>query len=144
MLSCSGATADGATCVATLPLAIQAAIVIYPIFRFVGCRQMRFTCFVSQNHPSSSRFPLNVRKFAYIPPKSLKESLLCMRNAYERRQSSVIHGRSLVHRFVHILWNGTQPSIKDLRFYSPLTSWMIFLFILGFMVFTLIYITSYT
>lgn len=145
MMACTPeSTKDGASCVATLPLAIQAAIAIYPIFRFVGCRQMRFTCFVSQNHPSSSRFPLNVRKFAYIPPKSLKENLLCMRNAYERRQSSVIHSRSLVHRFVHILWNGTQPSIKDLRFYSPLTSWMIFIIMLGFMVFTLIYITSYT
>jgi hypothetical protein len=142
MLSCSGASSS--SCVATLPLAIQAAIVIYPIFRFVGFRQMRFTCFVSQNHPSSSRFPLNVRKFAFIPPKSLKESLLCMRNAYERRQAAVIHARSLVHRFVHILWNGTQPSIKDLRFYSPLGSWIIFLCMVGFMVFTLIYITSYT
>lgn len=145
MLACTAeATKDGATCVATLPLAIQAAIVIYPIFRFVGFRQMRFTCFVSQNHPSSSRFPLNVRKFAYIPPKSLRESMLCMRNAYERRQATVVNARSLVHRFVHILWNGTQPSIKDLRFYSPLTSWVIFLIMLGFMVFTLIYIISYT
>lgn len=67
-----------------------------------------------------------------------------MRNAYERRQALVINSRSLVHRVVHILWNGTQPSIKDLRFYSPLTSWIIFLLMMGFMVFTLIYIISYT
>jgi hypothetical protein len=67
-----------------------------------------------------------------------------MRNAYERRQTSVIQGRPLVQRFVHMLWNATQPSIKDIRFYSPLASWVIFVVILGFMVFTLIYILSFT
>jgi hypothetical protein len=143
MMSCDGKMlADD--CTATLPMSLLAATVAYPIFRFMACRQMRLTCFTSQSHPSSSQFPLNVRKFAKIPAKSAWESIFCMRNRYERRQVQVLQSRSFAHRVVQMLWRTTQPSVKDLRFYSVITSWCIMLLMLFFTVFTLFYIFMYT
>jgi len=145
MLSCSGELVTS-SCTATLPMSLLAAAVAYPIFCFVACRQMRLTCFTSQLHPSSSAFPLNVRKFARIPAKSAWESIFCMRNAYERRKAAMLQSRSLAHRLVQMLWRTTQPSAKDLRFYGVFTSWCIllamFLFI-GCTLFYVIMITSY-
>jgi len=143
MLSCSGELST-ATCTATLPLSLLASAISYPIFRFAACRQMRLTCFASQTHPSSSKFPLNMRKFARIPAKSAWESMCCMRNSYERRQSSVLQSRSLVHRIVQMLWKTTQPSAKDLRFYGVFTSWCILLSMLVFCGFTVFYVFMYT
>jgi len=143
MLSCSGEML-AEDCMATLPMSLLAATAAYPIFRFVACRQMRLTCFSSQAHPSSSQFPLNVRKFARIPAKSAWESVFCMRNAYERRQVQVLQSRSFAHRVVQMLWRTTQPSVKDLRFYGVFTSWCILLSMLLFAGFTLFYLIMYT
>jgi hypothetical protein len=143
MLSCDGSVWTSA-CTATLPVSLVVAGALHPLFRFVAVRQMRLTCFVSQSHPSSSQFPLNVRKFARIPAKSAWESLFCMRNSYERRQVRVLQSRSLWHRVVQMLWKTTQPSIKDLRLYGMLTSWCILAVMIGFVAFTLYYVISYT
>jgi len=143
MLSCDGGLADS-SCTATLPLSIIAALVSFPVFRFVAVRQMRLTCFGSQSHPSHSRFPLHVRKFAAIPAKSPWESFFCMRNAYERRQTQVLGSRSFASRAVNLLWRTTQPSIKDLRYYSKFTSCCILLVMVLFMGVTLAYIILYT
>lgn len=142
LLTCSGQLTTS-TCTSTLPLSLLAAAVGYPAFSFLACRQMRLTCFSSQHHPSSSAFPLNVRKFARIPPKSPFESICCMRNQYERRQVAMLGLRSVAHRVVMMLWRSTQPSAKDLRFYSVFTSWCILLTMIAFNVFTLFYIISY-
>jgi hypothetical protein len=143
MFICEGQISTS-SCTATLPLSLLTAVAAYPFFRFMAVRQMRLTCFVSQFHPSSSQFPLNVRKFARIPAKSAWESLFCMRNAYERRQVLVIQSRSLAHRVVHMLWKTTQPSIKDLRFYGVLTSWCLLLSMLAFVGFTITYVILFT
>jgi len=143
MLSCSGELATK-TCTATLPMSLLAGVVAYPVFRFVACRQMRLTCFASQSHPSSSQFPLNVRKFARIPAKSAWESVFCMRNAHERRQVQVLQQRSFAHRVMQMLWRTIQPSAKDLRFYSVFTSWCILLAMLTFIGLTLFYVIMFT
>lgn len=143
MISCNGQLITP-SCTATLPMSLLAAGVTYPIFRFVACRQMRLTCFTSQLHPSSSQFPLNVRKFARIPAKSAWESVFCMRNAYERRQVMVLNSRSLAHRVVQLLWRTTQPSAKDLRFYSVVTSRCILFATLSFIFFSLFYMIMFT
>jgi hypothetical protein len=70
--------------------------------------------------------------------------VFCMRNAYERRQVVVLHSRSLAHRVVQLLWRTTQPSAKDLRFYSVFTSWCILFATLGFIGFTLFYMIMFT
>jgi hypothetical protein len=143
MLTCSGALMTS-TCTATLPMSLLAAAIGYPAFRFLAYRQMRLTCFTSQSHPSSSQFPLNVRKFARIPAKSAWESVFCMRNAFERRQVQVLQSRSLAHRVMQMLWRTTQPSAKDLRFYGVFTSWCILLVMVAFVFFTLFYLIMYT
>lgn len=133
-------------CVATLPMSVIAGVILCPFFQFCVCRQVRLTCFASQSHPSSSRFPLNVRKFAHIGTKSAGESLFCMRNARERLQGKVIKMRTLPHRLVHALWKTTQASINDLRFYGRLTSWLILSLVVGAVLGSLAYavlITAY-
>lgn len=143
MLSCSGELVTS-SCTATLPMSLLAAAAAYPVFCFVACRQMRLTCFTSQLHPSSSAFPLNVRKFARIPAKSAWESIFCMRNAYERRQAAMLQSRSLAHRLVQMLWRTTQPSAKDLRFYGVFTSWCILFAMILFIGGTLFYVIMIT
>jgi hypothetical protein len=143
MVSCDGGFTSS-TCTATLPWSLLVACAVYPFFRLIAVRQMRLTCFVSQFHPSTSQFPLNVRKFARIPAKSARESLFCMRNAYERRQVLVLQSRSLFHRVVQMLWKTTQPSIKDLRFYGVTTSWCILLFLVSLVVCSIVYVILFT
>mmetsp|Transcript_30103 Transcript_30103/g.79327 ORF Transcript_30103/g.79327 Transcript_30103/m.79327 type:complete len:1187 (-) Transcript_30103:141-3701(-) len=123
VLTCGSALATD--CFATAPAAFLAAIVACPLFRFAVFQHTRLTCFVSQSHPSTSHFPLGMRKFASLAPRSLFESLLCMRNGYERQKARVAQSRSLVHRAVHVLWQTTRSSIRDLRFYSPVVSWLL-------------------
>lgn len=143
MLSCGGSLWSS-SCTATLPVSLVVATIAHPVFRFVAVRQMRLTCFFSQSHPSNSQFPLNVRKFARVPAKSVWESLFCMRNSYERRQVQVMQSRSCWHRVVRMLWQTTQPSIKDLRLYGMLTSWSILFLMVSFVVFTYIYVITFS
>jgi len=121
-------------CFPTVPAALVAAAIACPIFRFAIFQHVRITCFVSQAHPSTSRFPLGMRKFASLAPRSSIESLLCMRNGAERQKARVAQSRPAVHRAVHSLWQTTRSSIKDLRFYSPLFSWLMCLAMVGFVV----------
>lgn len=143
MITCGGSLIQS-DCTATLPLSLICGVAVYPIFRFVAVRQMRLTCFVSQLHSSSSIFPLNVRKFARIPPKSAWESLFCMRNSHERLQGQVLQSRTTMHRLVYMLWRTTQPSVKDLRFYGKFTSWCILLSMVVFSGLTGAYVIFFT
>jgi len=131
-------------CFATLPPALLAAAVACPVFRFAVFAQMRLTCMVAQTHPSTSQFPLGVRKFASLAPRTFAESLLCMRNGYERHRLRVAQRRSCPHRLVHALWQTTQSSIKDLRFYSPLVSWGILALSLVFVGLSTAYVLLFT
>lgn len=140
MLSCSGPS----RCIATIPLSFLSAVILCPTFRFFFHRQMRLTCLVPQTHPSSSSFPLNVRKFASISPRSTWESCLCMHNSYERYQAKVVQSRTFVHRVVQVIWSASRPSIKDLRFYGMLTSWAIVLADILIIGATVAYVFFYT
>mmetsp|Transcript_36315 Transcript_36315/g.104533 ORF Transcript_36315/g.104533 Transcript_36315/m.104533 type:complete len:1088 (-) Transcript_36315:48-3311(-) len=142
LVGCGGQSSE--ECFATVPHAILAAVVACPVFRFAIYRQMRLMCFASQSHPSTSQFPLGMRKFASLAPKSLAESLLCMRNEYERHKLRVAQQRTFAHRLVHALWQSTHSSIKDLRFYSPVTSWCIALAMFAFVACSGAYVLSYT
>mmetsp|Transcript_42939 Transcript_42939/g.136447 ORF Transcript_42939/g.136447 Transcript_42939/m.136447 type:complete len:925 (-) Transcript_42939:50-2824(-) len=141
-LTCGDAASS--QCFATVPTALIAAAVFCPAFRVAAFRQMRLTCFVSQSHPSSSRFPLGVRKFASLSSRSLCEAALCMRSSYERHRDRVAQSRSLVHRVVQMLWKTTRSSVSDLRFYSVFTSWCIALVMLGFVICTIVYLLEFT
>lgn len=102
------------------------------------------TCLTSQKHPSSSRFPLAVRKFGQVDGKSSFQSFLCMRNAHERYQARIINGRSRAHRFVSLLHQTTQSSAFTLRFYSQLFSCLLLCLLLAIIGVTLAYVLSYT
>jgi len=145
MLDCDGGiTAE--TCTATLPLALITAAVSYPVIRFCVYWQLQRTCCTSQFHPSRAEFPLNVRKFAFIPAKSAWETFLCMHTPHERRQAHIIQGRSLVHRLVYTLWRTTLPSIEGYQFYSLTTSWLIVfanIAVILFVFFYHVFITAY-
>jgi len=139
--SCS----DSSSCFPTFPLALIFAVISYPVFRFAVYEQLRLTCFSSQTHaPAPETFPLDVRKFAYIEPKSATESFFCLRNRHERMQSMSAQARTLVHRLMRALWDSIHPSISSFRFYSPTTSCWILSGIAGFILLTLIYISVFT
>jgi len=143
MIACSGSIGTD-TCSATLPLAVITAAATYPFIRFCVYWQLRQTCCSSQFHPSRSEFPLNVRKFAFIPPKSAWETFLCMHTPHERRQAHIIQGRSFVHRLVYTLWRTTLPSIQGYQFYSLTTSWLIVFLNIAFNLFTFFYLVLVT
>jgi hypothetical protein len=129
-----------AKCTATLPLSIFAAALMCPLFRYICYQPMRLTSFNSQTHPSSSLFPLNVQKFAYIRSKSTLENVLCMRNNFERLKAQALRTRSVSQRFLHALWRTTQPSIKDLRFYTAAASYMILFMAFAVIIGTVAYV----
>jgi len=135
---------DAPDCFATVPWALIAAVVFWPIFRFVAIRQMRHTCFVEQTHPSSSLFPLGKRKFASITPRSFFENLCCMRSKYERQKHDVAKSRSCIHRLLQLLWWTTRPAVNELRFYSVYMSCVV-LFLMFLVVFcTVVYHLQFT
>jgi len=140
----SSGGAAAAQCTATLPLAIFSAAVMCPVFRYGAYHQIRMTCVGSQAHPSSSPFPLNVRKFAYIQPKSFRESAFCMRNGYERLQAAALQTRTLVQRTVYGMWRTIQPSIKDLRLYSTSASCCLLFLVVAIIGYTCAYLLLFT
>eukprot|EP00927_Polykrikos_kofoidii_P056062 TRINITY_DN50243_c0_g1_i1.p1 TRINITY_DN50243_c0_g1~~TRINITY_DN50243_c0_g1_i1.p1 ORF type:complete len:987 (+),score=136.31 TRINITY_DN50243_c0_g1_i1:240-2963(+) len=137
---CNGAK----DCIATLPAGLISAAVLCIVFRYAFYQPMRLTCYTSQSHPSSSPFPLHVHKFASIKSATLCESILCMRNGYERLQAHVLMKRSLYQRAVQAVWQTTQPSVKDLRFYGVPASCVFLLLVIGIIFGTLCYVLMLT
>lgn len=135
---------DEEDCFATVPAALLAAAIACPLFRYAVFQHVRLTCFVAQTHPSTSRFPLGMRKFASLAQRSLVETFLCMRNDYERQKARVAQSRPAHHRAVHSMWLTTRSTIKDLRFYSPLASWISCLIISGCIVGVAAYMLCFT
>merc|ERR1719171_400187 len=112
-------------CAATPPLAFLSAAAAFPFFRFFCYRQVRKCCFGHQHHWTQSEFPVNVRKFGYIAPRTAKEAAFSMKNKYEMNVDRVRSSRTSVHRLVEFLYHTTQARMYRIGFYSAPVSWCI-------------------
>lgn len=142
IFSCDGQPVTS-NCTATLPWSVLSALVLYPIFRFLVHRQVRFSCCGSQGHPRS-KGTLDVRKFASVPAKSVWEAVCCMRSLRERREAEVLACRSRAHRVVTFLSRATNASIDDLRFHDVAVSWCVITVNFVTVTFTLFYVLCFT
>merc|ERR1712113_1009685 len=85
-----------------------------------------------------------MRKFANLAPKSLRESILCMQSGHEKHKAHVTNSRSYAHRMVEKLWKTTRSSVKDVRFYSVMTSCCLLFSMVVFMVAAVAYVLMFT
>mmetsp|Transcript_75464 Transcript_75464/g.161689 ORF Transcript_75464/g.161689 Transcript_75464/m.161689 type:complete len:846 (-) Transcript_75464:17-2554(-) len=143
VLSCETGT-SAPDCIMTLPWALIAAVIFCPIFRLVAFQQMRRTCLVTASHPTKSPFKLRVKKFARQTSRSLCDLIMCRRYGVDLEKARVKSRRSCPHRMAQTLWHATQPSVKDLRFYSTCMSWCMMLVALAMVLGTIAYTIFFT